>query len=200
MGKLVAWARADEEQGRKTLHSHWQLWVESFNKCRDSIFSDDNDTRNDARYQLLDYVDKVISSSYGNEFVTCHTCTPTFTPGQLQLEGNKVQSPVVTLVPKLVKDVFQERDDKYLRHARHKDHCFDIEGKVMKCKTCAQEISTTEMINEALGHWINMSSNSTHSSNAPLDLKKSGWTWQRTDSHMTLPIWMLILHHGTIIA
>jgi hypothetical protein len=23
MGKLLAWAYADEEQGRKTLHSHW---------------------------------------------------------------------------------------------------------------------------------------------------------------------------------
>ena len=38
-GKLLAWARTDEEQGRKTLHGHWQLWVEDFNliTCATSI-------------------------------------------------------------------------------------------------------------------------------------------------------------------
>ena len=38
-GKLLAWVRTDEEQGRKTLHGHWQLWVEDFNliTCATSI-------------------------------------------------------------------------------------------------------------------------------------------------------------------
>ena len=27
LGTVVAFAGADEEQGRKTLHQHWQIWV-----------------------------------------------------------------------------------------------------------------------------------------------------------------------------
>jgi hypothetical protein len=28
LGKVIAFAPAHEEQGRKTLHSHWQIWVQ----------------------------------------------------------------------------------------------------------------------------------------------------------------------------
>ena len=28
--KVIAFAPAHEEQGRKTLHSHWQIWVEDY--------------------------------------------------------------------------------------------------------------------------------------------------------------------------
>ena len=39
LGKLLAFVRADEEQGRKTLHSHWQVWVKELNqKLRDQLF------------------------------------------------------------------------------------------------------------------------------------------------------------------
>ena len=44
LGKLLAFVRADEEQGRKTLHSHWQIWVEKLNqKLRDQLFDKDEE-------------------------------------------------------------------------------------------------------------------------------------------------------------
>ena len=40
-GTVVAFAPADEEQGRKTLHRHIQLWVKEFDqKLRKELFSD----------------------------------------------------------------------------------------------------------------------------------------------------------------
>jgi hypothetical protein len=32
LGKIGAFAAADEEQGRKTLHRHWQIWVEEIDQ------------------------------------------------------------------------------------------------------------------------------------------------------------------------
>jgi hypothetical protein len=32
LGTVVAFSAADEEQGRKTLHCHWQIWVTAINQ------------------------------------------------------------------------------------------------------------------------------------------------------------------------
>jgi hypothetical protein len=31
-GTFLAFSAADEEQGRKTFHCHWQMWVEEINQ------------------------------------------------------------------------------------------------------------------------------------------------------------------------
>jgi len=39
---MVAFFGADKEQGRKTLHRHWQIWVQELNQTlRDSLFDTD---------------------------------------------------------------------------------------------------------------------------------------------------------------
>ena len=32
LGTVLAFFGADEEQGRKTLHRHWQIWVQELNQ------------------------------------------------------------------------------------------------------------------------------------------------------------------------
>jgi hypothetical protein len=32
LGTVVAFSAADEKQGRKTLHHHWQIWVTEINQ------------------------------------------------------------------------------------------------------------------------------------------------------------------------
>ncbi len=42
LGTVLAFTGADEEQGRKTLHQHWQIWVQELNQTlRDCIFDTD---------------------------------------------------------------------------------------------------------------------------------------------------------------
>jgi hypothetical protein len=46
---VQAFAGADEEQGRKTLHQHWQIWVEDINQTlRNALFDNNKNTRNKA--------------------------------------------------------------------------------------------------------------------------------------------------------
>jgi len=59
LGTVVAFAGADEEQGRKTLHRHWQIWVKEINQTvRDSLFHKDTKTRTDARNTFLKHIDR----------------------------------------------------------------------------------------------------------------------------------------------
>ncbi len=59
LGTVIAFAGADEEQGRKTLHRHWQIWVKEINQTvRDSLFHKDTKTRTDARNTFLKHTIK----------------------------------------------------------------------------------------------------------------------------------------------
>ena len=65
-GTLVAYAPADEEQGRKTLHRHWQVWVKELDmKLRQDLFHNDAKTKRDARDRLQNYVDQIMSTTFG---------------------------------------------------------------------------------------------------------------------------------------
>ncbi len=49
LGTVQAFAGADEEKDQKTLHQHWQIWVEEINQTpRNALFDNDNKTRNKA--------------------------------------------------------------------------------------------------------------------------------------------------------
>ena len=39
LGKLIAYTVGHEEQARKTLHGHWNIWVDGFEEIRNSLFS-----------------------------------------------------------------------------------------------------------------------------------------------------------------
>jgi hypothetical protein len=49
LGTVLAFLGADEEQGRKTLHRHWQIWVQELNQTlQDCLFDTDATKRKDA--------------------------------------------------------------------------------------------------------------------------------------------------------
>ena len=42
LGTVRAFFVADKEQGQKTLHRHWQIWIEEMNqKLRNALFDND---------------------------------------------------------------------------------------------------------------------------------------------------------------
>jgi hypothetical protein len=49
LGTVLAFSGVDEEQGRKTLHRHWQIWVQELNQTlQDCLFDTDATKRKDA--------------------------------------------------------------------------------------------------------------------------------------------------------
>ncbi len=49
-GTVLAFSGADEEQGRKTIHQHWQIWVQELNQTlQDCLLDMDATKRKDAQ-------------------------------------------------------------------------------------------------------------------------------------------------------
>ncbi len=97
LGTVVAFSAADEEQGRKTLHHHWQIWVteikQTVKKC---LFHEDITIRDRARKTFCKQIDNVITASYGAELCITHNCLN---------ENNDV-----VCKHEMVQNLFQEQD------------------------------------------------------------------------------------------
>ena len=75
LGTVRAYFGGDEEQGRKTLHQHWQIWIEEINQMlRNALFDNDFNTRKKARKTFIEIVDSTISASYGTQLFITHNC------------------------------------------------------------------------------------------------------------------------------
>ena len=128
-GIPIAYGRADEEQNRCTLHSHMQLWIASFNELRRLLFSQDIEVREEAKKELIAYIDKVMCASYGWEVSESHRCCDS---SKSTLQGRPVQ---------------------VLRDCRHHEHCAEIEGKVVQCSECLKIFSSKDIVNASLCRW-----------------------------------------------
>ena len=94
---MWAFAGADEEQGQKTLHQHWQIWVEEINQTlRNALFDNVNKTKNKARQTFQQHIDNVVSTSYGPPFRITHQCI-----------GEKDQETLKTSIPE---SLFKEKE------------------------------------------------------------------------------------------
>jgi hypothetical protein len=72
---VLAFSGVDEEQGRKTLHRHWQIWVQELHQTlRDCLFDTDATKRKDARITFCQHINNVISASYGPGLSIMHRC------------------------------------------------------------------------------------------------------------------------------
>jgi len=110
-GVPTAACETDEEQGRKTLHSHWLVWIEHFNFVRSMCYHDDEQVRQEARSMLSNYVKEVMCASFGDKYKISHSC-------QDNLERTET-----------AETIFEPLSDQTVRDARHRDHCFAVSGK-----------------------------------------------------------------------
>ena len=140
IGTVEALAPADEEQGRKTLHSHWQCWTKELSqKLRDQLFDNDEEKKADARKRFMQLIDNLLHTSYGPDLVVEHAC-------------NNVSVQSVS-DPTPADSIFVDREPQVFRDARHKTLSHNIRGRVMQCAKCGSEVSTTDIVNLALESW-----------------------------------------------
>ena len=75
IGTVEALAPADEEQGRKTLQSHWQCWNKELSQeLRDQLFNKDEEKKTDARKRFTQLIDNLLHTSYGPDLLVEHAC------------------------------------------------------------------------------------------------------------------------------
>ena len=115
-GHVEAFCRADEEQGRGTLHGHFLIWIKHFNQIWSNLFSEDLDMRDHSREMLRRYIDKIFCSDYNFD-----QSLPVIHEGHEECQADSIEN------------LFLPSDLQTYRDARSKSLASDIEGKVAQC-------------------------------------------------------------------
>jgi hypothetical protein len=191
LGTVLAFFAADEEQGRKTLHRHWQIWVKEIDETlRNCLFHEDHVARDIARRSFCKQIDNVLTASYGSELCIIHKC---------KKEGSGVINK-----QDIAEVLFEERDPYIFRRARHKELCVDIDGGL-----CHALIVKKSYLHQVLSTIVFKSGEipsfqeSNHSIIGLIRLShfpKRGWIWQHIHFHI---IWIMVVlskktHFGEI--
>ena len=91
-GKCEAFAASIEEQGRKTLHAHFIMWIKGIRKQWE-ILHDATETKerqDDAKQNLCDFIDRVSSCKLIGDSIDSRSCHRMF-PHQDTDDGNSIE-------------------------------------------------------------------------------------------------------------
>jgi len=168
LGPVEAWARTDEEQGRKTLHGHFLFWIEGMNKCRNDFWYGSENEREYARECFAKYADQVMRASYPDFKIKLPCCgvgearSPREVVSEVDLQVRFSCMICRTCAPL----TSQDRTRQTLRNARHQDECLKIDGKILKCRECPEpsEFSTQDIVMLSLDNWRRKNSDVCHGS------------------------------------
>ena len=140
LGTVLAFAGANEEQGRKTLHQHWQIWVKELSQTlRNSLFHKNVEIKDKARRMFFGIIDRVVCASYGQGVCITHRCVD--------------QNNTYTMKHDIPQNIFKQKESDIFRQARNKDACEKVKGEIMYCEDCDKTISTVDIINQSLQTW-----------------------------------------------
>ena len=140
LGTVIAFAGADKEQGRKTLHRHWQIWVKEIDQnIRDCLFHKDDKTRLEARDTFIKHIDDVLSADYGSDLYISHRCVQKDKNEELKID--------------IADNLLKEKKEIDFRRARHKELSDEAKRNIMYCAECDKTISTVDIVNNSLKRW-----------------------------------------------
>jgi hypothetical protein len=146
-GELVAWCAATEEQGRKTLHGHFLLFVKDWPTFVEQLQTAPNVHLTS---QMTNYFDSVCSAKMFQDFAP-----PTGTLNTVSLFDHDCQGleegtgtrhrKVRRITPKPIAG-------QILREMRHKKLCQHHKGKVSTCPICQHTFTIPDIMSRALKH------------------------------------------------
>jgi hypothetical protein len=153
-GELLAWCLATEEQGRKTLHGHFLLFIKDWSTFLERLQTNPNDSR-DIK-QMTTYFDNVCSAKMFQDFkpptgtlgsisVYDHCCTE---GGDNVTDGTrKRKHRRVTPTPVSHQD---------LREMRHHKRCIGHNGKIATCPNpqCSHVYHLNDIMTNVLQHHL----------------------------------------------
>lgn len=138
-GEPEAIFRADEEQGRTTLHAHILVWIKGFDKIREKLFHSNVTIREEAREKMRNIVDATFCSDYeyDEELPVIHEeCNSS---GPFRQMFNQIS------------------DLQVLRDGRNKMLASEVQGKVLECSHCKAGVSTDNMFDAVMKSYYKLS-------------------------------------------
>lgn len=128
-----AFTLSTEEQGRRTLHMHIQVWIEALEELRRTAFhgTPKSPTTHEAKRKLCHYLDEIAATALDSNFPKRKdSFLPCFSCGKESCKKRR-------LLPEIV-------SDQQLRNLRHELGQNEMRGTFAFCKTCNKCWTNTE--------------------------------------------------------
>jgi hypothetical protein len=157
--KYIEFGDTTGEQAKKTLHSHVLLFVAGFDRLISMLWSGTEHLRKKAEKELIEYMKKTMSSSYGLfEEDYMHPLQDSSSKNLDHLNrGN-----IITSISKqndsdqLCRILLAVFPDQTLRNMRHKKGSHILKGTIGRCEGCKQQFTTSTLIWNAIDRWNNL--------------------------------------------
>ena len=148
-GKLDAWSAAAEEQGRKTLHNHWILWVKDWSKMLAGLHAADPLTRQHAKEDLEQYVNSVLSNDL---FGTSKPSRESIAIEKAAY-AHECKEEEQNVIPELC-------SDQSLRNLRFKHGKSEYgDNNIVCCSECGHKFSAEELVENVMKTWYGSETN-----------------------------------------
>ena len=138
-GIPLAFTASTEEQGRKTLHTHFLIWLKEFQKRREKLYSESTREQKAAEKDLCDFLDGIASCSLFDQSKYGRCQPSTAFPHECLVEPRFRKLPVVV----------SDQELRYLRHQLGEQH---YRGRFADCPHCGHRWTNEELVQSYLIH------------------------------------------------
>jgi hypothetical protein len=160
-GEVLAWCLATEEQGRKSLHGHYLVYIKNWNRVMNILQRKRNETPSTGDWTIFD-ANRNAKAMFANassarlfsDFEVGKPLSehPVFAHENCRSERN----------PKQMRFTVKPVPDQELRFMRHKQWCGQYMGRIASCCKCKKFFSVNGIIESALNAHLGNSDNPFH--------------------------------------
>ena len=143
-GILDAWSVAVEEQGRKTLHGHWILWLRNWSSLLKGLRSTNVHARKKAAIKLRAYIDTVLS-------------TRLFGHSERLVQQAYKHDCVIDAEHQTIPTICKDQDIRNLRYQHGESEFGD--DNFLQCSHCGKVFNMDELVSNVLIEWFGTSHN-----------------------------------------
>ena len=158
-----------EEQGRKTLHGHIQVWIKKYNEWREKLHSTNRHIRREAAEKITTAVDQVSSCAFffaESNGIAREEYNASF-PHVCSAQPYCRRKPVVV-------------DNQQLRNLRHKEGQHSMGGMFVYCPHCTMSWNSTELVESYLINAVKIPGLTSYPDNTTGRLKAMAVEFQKT--------------------
>jgi hypothetical protein len=148
-GEVLAWCLATEEQGRKSLHGHYLVYIKDWNRVMNILQRRKDEVKCPGSWKYLDAVSaskKLFSNACSarlfSDFEVSKPLSahPVFSHKDCRSERK----------PKEMRYTVKPVEDQILREMRHKVTCHEHNGRIASCGKCLKYFTINEIVENAL--------------------------------------------------
>jgi hypothetical protein len=136
-GKVIAFTSTIEEQGRRTLHVHFQIWIEKFIAMRNALHSNERQMVREARSYMCREASRTMSTSLFFNKRDFHSGGIWSFPHECSVRSNRRRHPVVV-------------NDQTIRDLRYKGGSVLTGAMFASCPHCSKSWTYEELVKDYL--------------------------------------------------